>query len=139
MPVTDDQYMTVRTLLEGDAERHRYLYEQFDLDADRSGYAALVDATFTMLVERAFSKDDAPKQVAEFVKQSAKNDDLDAELAEKIMLSVFDGSNAGGDEDTVLSTKVALLGALIADKPLNDSDLGVFLFNARSKADQAAG
>lgn len=54
MAVTDEQVTTLRAQLAGQVDEHRRLLDQLDQAAGRTGYPALVAATFALAVDRRF-------------------------------------------------------------------------------------
>ncbi|GLY81611.1 hypothetical protein [Actinoallomurus iriomotensis] len=142
MPVTDEQVATLRAHLAGDVEEYQRRWGRLDRNAARTGYMALLAAAFFEAVDRRFAQSGTAADVIEFVgalraRLDEDADEVDPVVAERLIRDALgDGSIDDLDEDTIISTKVLLLTALISDEKLGDAELDEFMATARSLGDR---
>ncbi|MGI5224000.1 hypothetical protein [Actinoallomurus sp. CA-142502] len=142
MPVTDEQVATLRAHLAGDVEEYQRRWGRLDRNAARAGYMALLAAAFFEAVDRRFAQSGTAADVIEFVgalraRLDEDADEVDPVVAERLIRDALgDGSIDDLDEDTIISTKVLLLTALISDEKLGDAELDEFMATARSLGDR---
>jgi hypothetical protein len=142
MPVAADQVATLRALLAGDFEEHQRRREQLDRDGRRPGYLALVEAACFEAIDRRFADDSKTTDVIEFVAEvRAQSEnlsrDLNPNVAERLIRAVLgQGSIDDLDDKTRFGTEIILLGALVAERSLDDAELDEFLAEARKLADE---
>lgn len=145
MTVTDEQVATLRAFLSGDAAEHKRMARQFESQADRVGYSALITAAFFAAVDRRFRKDTPKEDIINYVAEvRSRFDDVaeavDPLVAERLIHEVL----GEGSTDDVRGAKSAraklfLLAALVADADLDSGALDEFIVKARKYADYLLG
>lgn len=145
MGVTADQVSTLRAFLVQDFDEYDRLYGQLDPTSAKTGYTALIAAAFVEAVERRFSERSSNSDIIEFVgtaraKLDTTGDKIDPRAAERMIRAVHSDEEIDDlDTDTVVSTEVILLAALIADEQIGAAELDNFLVKARTLADEWIG
>jgi|ERR1700678_1223819 hypothetical protein len=140
MVVNDYQVATMRAFLEGDRARYSELVAQLNQAADSLGYSALLNAAFFEAVDRRFKESqraDVIDYVAEVRSRSADwAAELDPRTAERLIRAVLgEGSTEDITGRVSSSTKLYLLGALMADAHLDSDGLDEFTAKIRKMAD----
>ncbi|WP_344954328.1 hypothetical protein [Actinomadura miaoliensis] len=141
MAVTDQEVAVLRAHLARDFEEYERLWPQLDRGAAARGYTALIAAAFFEAVDRRFSgqlnKADVVEYVGEvrarFDEQGTEIDPLAAEVM--IRAALGDEVDADLDDETVISTQLFVLTALVLDEELDGAALDEFLAEARKTAD----
>jgi pantoate kinase len=142
MAVTADQVATLRAHLAGDFDEYNRLWASLDRKAADTGYTALIAAAFFEAVDRRFAKSGAGADVIEFVgsvraRFDEGGDEIDPLAAETLIRAALgDDSGTELDDDTVISTQITVLTALILDENLDNVDLDEFMEEARKLADE---
>lgn len=142
MPVTAEEVATLRAHLAGDFDEYKRLFSQLDRSTAKTGYTALIAASFFEAVDRRFAQNGSNSDIIEFVgsvraRFDESGNDIDPNAAEILIRSVLgDDSDAELDDDTVVSTQITLLTALILDEHLDDAGLDEFLDEARKLANE---
>lgn len=136
---------TLRAHLAGDFEEYERRWEQLDKEAARTEYTALAAAGFFEAVDRRFAKDGTVGNVIDFVgdvrsRSERLGDEIDPSIAERLIRHALgDGSIADIDDETLGSTQMLLLAALIFDEQLDDAGLDEFMAEVRAVADEWTG
>jgi hypothetical protein len=142
MAVTTDQVATLRAHLAGDYDEYNRLWASLDRKAADSGYAALIAAAFFEAVDRRFTKSGSGAEVIEFVgsvrvRFDQGGDEIDPQVAETLIRAALgDDSGAEIDDDSVISTQITLLTALVLDENFDNAGLDEFMEEARRLADE---
>jgi hypothetical protein len=142
MAIGDDQVATLRAHLAGEFEEYERRWEQLDKEAARTEYTALVAAAFFEAVDRRFAKDGTVADVIDFVgdvrsRSEELSDAIDPRIAERLIRHALgDGSIGDIGDETMGSTQMLLLVALIADEQLDDAGLDEFMTEVRAVADE---
>lgn len=142
MAVTQEQVATLRAHLAGDFDEYNRLWTKLDRKSADSGYITLIAAAFFEAVDRRFAKAGTNSDIIEFVgsvrsRFDETGDDVDPYAAETLIRAAL-GNDSGAelDDDTVVSTQVTVLTALILDEHLDDAGLDQFMNDARRIADE---
>jgi hypothetical protein len=142
MTVTQEQVDTLRAHLAGDFAEYHRLWTKLDRKSADSGYIALIAAAFFEAVDRRFAKTGTHSDIIEFVgsvrsRFDETGDDVDPHAAETLIRAAL-GNDSGAelDDDTVVSTQIIVLTALILDEHLDDAGLDQFMNDARRTADE---
>jgi hypothetical protein len=111
-----------------------------DWAADGAGYVALVEASFSVAVNRRFGRADTTADVIGYVadvrsRLDAACDEIDIRAAERLILRAL-GRGPGVElaAPTAFAAMYLLLAAMIADESLDDEGLDAFLVQARERA-----
>lgn len=143
VPVTDEQVATLRAQLAGDTAEHQRLLAQLDRAADAKGYTVLVSAAFFEAVDRRFAGKATASDVVEYVGDIRATspriaEDVDPSAAERLIKFSLGADVRVDDIDpnTRLGVQIVILGALINDEQMDDSELDAFLTEVRSSADE---
>src|SRR5689334_10098109 len=132
MTVTQEQVATLRAHLAGDFDEYNRLWAKLDRKSADSGYITLIAAAFFEAVDRRFAKSATNSDIIEFVgsvrsRFDETGKDVDANAAETLIRAAL-GNDSGAelDDDTVVSTQITVLTALILDEHLDDAGLDQF-------------
>jgi hypothetical protein len=140
MAVTAEQVATLRAHLAGDFEEYRRLWADLARSSARTGYITLISAAFFQAVQRRFAGKSGDAEIIEFVgnvraRFDESGDEVDPHTAEVLIRAVLgDDSGEELDDDTVISTQITVLTALILDEDLDDAGLDRFLADAQKLA-----
>lgn len=142
MTVTQEQVATLRAHLAGDFDEYNRLWAKLDRKSADSGYITLIAAAFFEAVDRRFAKSSTNSDIIEFVgsvrsRFDETGNDVDANAAETLIRAAL-GNDSGAelDDDTVVSTQITVLTALILDEHLDDAGLDQFMRDACRIADE---
>lgn len=142
MTVTQEQVATLRAHLAGDFDEYNRLWAKLDRKSADSGYITLIAAAFFEAVDRRFAKSATNSDIIEFVgsvrsRFDETGKDVDANAAETLIRAAL-GNDSGAelDDDTVVSTQITVLTALILDEHLDDAGLDQFMRDACRIADE---
>jgi hypothetical protein len=140
VPVTDHQVATLRAYVTGDLDEYKRMLSQFDRNADKAGWAALITAAFFEAVDRRFTN--ASDDIIEYVgsvraRSESLADELHPDVGERLIRHALgDGPEPDADGKTQALAQTLLLGALVYDSGYDDQELDEFLLEARRVANQ---
>lgn len=143
MPVTDLQVAALRALLTRDFDENRRLLGQLGDEGLRKGYFPLLTSAFidaTLLRFRGKKRSDIIGWVADIRARRVTDGPLDPNVAERLILWVFDKATTDDlDFQTEFGHQAMLLASLVEEQHLDDAGLDAFLVKARESADEALG
>lgn len=140
MTVTPEHVATLRAHLAGDFDEYRRLWAALDRSPTKVGYITLISAAFFQAVHRRFSDKSTDAEIIEFIgdvraRFDETGDEVDPQAAEVLIRGALgDDSDVELDDDTVISTQITVLTALILDEELDAAELDKFLTEARNLA-----
>ena len=141
MPVTADHVATLRAYLAGEFHLYERLHGQLDPSAARTGFSALLSATFFEAVDRRFAPSGTAADVVEFVaavraRSDGLAEELDPSAAERLIRAILTDEDVHDiDPATKINTQFLLLYPLVEDAHLDDAGLDDLLAEARKLAD----
>jgi hypothetical protein len=142
MPVTDQQYATLRALLTGDFDLHRNLRSQLTQDADSESYSALIAAAFFLAADKRFARHHTTADIVEFVASARSTSEdaakgIDPLLAERMIRGVFEDESVDGvSGQIIVENQVLLLAALVSEARLDENGVDQLLNESRVLADR---
>jgi hypothetical protein len=142
MPVTDDQVAALKAYLSGDFHQYERIHGRLDPVAAKTGYSALLTATFFEAVDRRFAKGGTAADVVEFVgavraRSEEFATELDPRVAERLIRAMLTDEDVDDiDVDTKVNSQFLLLYPLVEDQRLDDAGLDELLAEARKLADE---
>jgi hypothetical protein len=144
MHVTDLDVAVLRAQLAGDPDTHKRLLRQMSSDADKQGYAALVNAAFFYAADRRFGAGATSGDVILFVagvrsRSERARDALDPRTAERVLGAVISDTDLNDlSASDVRHNQILLLAGLVADEQFDNAALDEFMAKARDLADGIA-
>jgi hypothetical protein len=140
MPVTDLQVAALRALLSRDFDENRRLMGVLGDEGLRKGYFPLLTGAFIEAVLQRFrgtKRSDIIEWVADIRAQRETGGPLDPNVAERLILWVFDKATT---DDLDFNTEFGhqmLLASLVEEQEFDDAGLDAFLAKARESTDVA--
>ncbi|MCO6009403.1 hypothetical protein NE236_30975 [Actinoallomurus purpureus] len=143
MAITDSQVATLRAHLAGNFDEYQRLWADLARPGAKGGYPTLIAAAFFEAADRRFTKGGGTDtDVIAFVGSARsrfdeKGDEIDPHAAEVLIRAVLgDVTETDLDDDTVITTQLTLLTALVLDEQFSGEQLDKFMAEARKLADE---
>lgn len=139
--VNTDAIDTMRAYLKGDADGYSQMVDRLNPTAKKA-HGHLIGASFYIAAKRRFAANPSNSEIVKFVGNlRARSDrlakDIDPRQAERLIrASTFTDEDIDDIDNALYSL---LLAGLIADEQLTESDLDLFLEDARKLADEWLG
>jgi hypothetical protein len=138
--VTPEHVATLRAHLAGDFDEYQQRWATLERSPGKTGYITLISAAFFQAVHRRFKDTSTDADIVEFIgdvraKFDETGDEVDPQAAEVLIRGALgEDSDTELDDDTVISTQITVLTALVLDENLDDAELGKFLADAQNLA-----
>lgn len=143
MPVTDQAVAAVRRLLTEDPAEGQRIFREMDNDDDRAGFLLLLTMAFHDAAQRRFgggTRTDIERWLADLAERAKPESDFDFEVAERLLLWVFNRATRDEIEPQAdLVCETVLLVAIYQELNLNAEETEAFLRAARKDAEIVQG